>query len=121
VKGDLVKLLQKHITKSIDQINKQAKNGERDIARLSKKLNRVVRKSAGRDSLFNAVLEKQIKTAKSELEELGRLLEISTRALEILTDHEDTTPEVVKPPPEPSPFDAPYPGHFTSNRSGFFY
>lgn len=105
-KGDLVKLLDKHISRSIEQIKGRIKANERTIARLSKQLNRVVRKSAGRVSLFNAVLEKKIKQAESEVEESGHLLEISTRALEILNDHDDTKPDVAPAQPPKSRHDA---------------
>lgn len=93
-KGDLVKHLEQHITKSIEQLQAQVKKHERAIARLTKQLDRVVRKSAGRTSLFNAVLEKQIKQARDFIEEADRLMEVSQRSLEILRDHEDTKPEV---------------------------
>lgn len=91
--GDLVKHLERHITKSIEQLQGQVKKHERAIARLTKQLDRVVRKSAGSESLFNRVLERQIKQLKEAIEEAERLLEVSQRSLEILKDHEDTKPD----------------------------
>lgn len=96
-KGNLVQLLEQHITKSIEQLQAQVKKHERAIARLTKQLDRVVRKSAGRDSLFNRVLERQIKQSKDAIEEAERLMEVSRRSLEILKDHEDTKPDEAKP------------------------
>lgn len=95
--GDLVKLLDKHITKSINSIHSDKAANEKRVTRLGKQLDRVVRKSAGRTSLFNRVLQDQIRRAEAEIEEAARLLEVSQRSLEILRDHEDTAPTAQAP------------------------
>lgn len=95
--GDLVKLLDKHITKSINSIHSDKAANEKRVTRLGKQLDRVVRKSTGRDSLFNRVLQDQIRRAEAEIEEATRLLEVSQRSLEILRDHEDTAPTAPAP------------------------
>lgn len=100
--GNLVKLLDVHITREVSNIEKDVAKNERVISRLNKQLDSVVRKSAGRPSLFNTVLQDQIKRSQSEIEQARKHLDISRRALEILRDHEDTRPDdaaVAKPHP----------------------
>ena len=91
--GNLVKLLDGHITRTIVSIRQDIVIKERRVARLGKQLDRVVRKSAGRTSLFNRVLQKQIQQAQGDIEQGRQQLEVSERAREILRDHEDTKPE----------------------------
>lgn len=98
-KGDLVKLLDAAITREVKGIEKALAKDERTVERLSKQLDRVVRKSAGRSSLFNVVLQERIKRAQSDIEQGRQHLEISLRALEILRDHVDTTPDIEAPRP----------------------
>lgn len=90
--GDLVKLLDEHITDSIESIKADKVTNERRIAKLQKKLDRVVRKNAGKESLFNRVLQEQIRRAEAGIAEAARLLEVSERSLQILREHEDTKP-----------------------------
>lgn len=91
--GNLVKLLDGHITRAITGIQQDLTIKERRVARLGKQLDRVVRKSAGRTSLFNRVLQQQIQQAESEIAQGRQQLEVSQRSLEILRDHEDTRPQ----------------------------
>ena len=90
--GDLVKLLDGHISESIEAIRRDKDQNTRRIAKLQKKLDRVVRKSAGKESLFNRVLKEQIRRAEAGIAEATRLLEVSERSLQILREHEDTKP-----------------------------
>lgn len=94
--GDLVQLLDKHITDSVRSIRADKAAHEKRVARLSKQLDRVVRKSTGGESLFNRVLRDQIKQAEAGIEKAQQLLEVSERSLQILREHEDTKPKSPK-------------------------
>lgn len=90
--GDLVKLLDRHISDSIKSIQLDKDQNIKRIAKLQKKLDRVVRKGTGKESLFNRVVQEQIRRAEAGIAEATRLLEVSERSLQILREHEDTKP-----------------------------
>lgn len=90
--GNLVHMLNTHITRRIASIKQDMQLNERKVVRLSKQLDRVVRKNS-RMSLFNRVVQEQIDRANSEMDQARQQLEVSQRALEILLEHEDTKPD----------------------------